>query len=290
MYYTGICANFGEIKSALVEHCVANGWTETTDSGGNTVIYKDDMYLRITTDSARVIFLARTSVDGGSAPREVCITHFDPNYEGHIVFPVTYYAFVFSNEVFFVINYGERYQYVAFGKSSYSLPGTGMWVSATARYPSIYPYRINLNSDGYVREYDTASAMFWTSNYSYLKNSLYPKHNSWIHTNIDPNYPWALGTTNTSDDLVGIQYLTELLVSQPNIFNQESLILPIKAFKRSHIYSDKCYEVLTVQNARHFVLSYVEPKDIIYRGSEQWMVFPWFRRSLSAYGWAIRKE
>lgn len=291
MFYTGVCNSFTEIKNAIVDVCTSNGWTATTDSGGRTVIYKDTMFLRITTGSYNIQFLGRTSINGGSAPNDVSISNFDADYEGPITFPIIYYAFIFDNEVFFIIEYGERFQYVAFGKSVYTLPGTGMWVSATVGFStsaSYLPDRIALSNVGGSAGWtnDTAPAMFWRntySTYSYIRNS-------WIHTNIDPNYPWALGTTNTSEDLVGIQYLTELISAQPNYFNQEALLLPIKAFKRSVVYADKCHEVLTVQNARHFKLSYVQPKDIIYRGSEQWMVFPWFRRSYSAYGWAIRKE
>lgn len=288
MFYTGVCYSFTEIKNAIVDVCTSNGWTATTDSGGQTVIYKDTMFLRIISESVRVRFLGRTSIDGGSAPYDGCITNYqtDAGREGVITFPVIYYAFIFDYEVFFVIEYGERFQYVAFGKSTYTLPGTGMWISASAGYYGGVPYYITLNIYGDVTNADgnTVPALFWVK-----RNDRGGYRNSWIHTNIDPNYPWATGTTNTSTDLVGIQYLTELISAQPNYFNQEALLLPIKAFKRSVVYADKCHEVLTVQNARHFNLTYVQPKDIIYRGSEQWMVFPWFRRSFSPYGWAIRK-
>lgn len=47
--------------------------------------------------------------------------------------PVNYEVFVFDQEVYLVINYSvDVYQWLAFGKSSIALPGTGCWFAGTS--------------------------------------------------------------------------------------------------------------------------------------------------------------
>jgi len=303
-YITGVCNSWTDVKDTIISILTNNGWTSTTDSAGDTVVYSGNMYVRIKTDGTNVRFLGRTGIDTGDAPNEVWMTDFNASYIGPATFPALYHAFIFTDEFFFVLNYENKYQYFACGISNISLPGTGMWISATAGQN--VPYRISLGDSwskmyklGEINGNYTSAAMFWTYNYSYTY-----ARNSWVHNNIDPNYPWALGTTNTASstgDIVGIQYLTERLMSQPNEFNKEALLLPIMAFKRSVTYTDKRHHILTVQNARHIRINYLEPGDIINNGLEEWMVFPWFKKQVgfpiylynmnhtATFGWAIRK-
>src|SRR5690606_12976894 len=74
--------------------------------------------------------LGRTSLAGGDAPGVVQIRQIATV---PVVFPLTYEVFIWSTEVYLVINYGGNYyQWAAFGQSlTPGLPGTGLWIGAS---------------------------------------------------------------------------------------------------------------------------------------------------------------
>ncbi len=319
-FYTGTCTTYADMKTTLINCCVANGWTATTDSAGKDVIYKGDLYvmLDVTTGSFNSFGITgRTGVNEGSAPGRVGISDFYQllSYPcpGPVQFPVKYFCFTYSNsdEVYFLINYADMYQWIAFGKSNITLPGTGLWVAGTSGLnPDRTPKFIAIRSTGSVSVsplyiyFAAGCALFWLGvkiEYSYVT----PAKNYWLHSNINPSYPWSLATDNYyQNDPIGIRYLTTHLESQPNEYNQQSLLLPVLAYHSSALYSGYYTLVAHVQKARHLMINYLDPETIIYHGDEQWMVFPYLRKvyqspytfSLSTvdhtgnFGWAIKKE
>ena len=125
------------------------------------------------------------------------------------------------------------------------------------------------------------------------------RRNYWVHNAIDPSYPWSCGQTNTSrvNTIMGIAYLTELIDASPNAFNNESVLLPIRAYKFRE--ASKWSQILEIKNARHLRIDNYTPKEIITLGNEQWMVFPFYRKKTTndapwkhsyLYGWAIKYE
>lgn len=310
-FYTGFCNSFTEIKSALIGHCLSNGWAQTTDSSGKDVIYKGDLYLKLEVLSYCFMLTGRTNINEGDSPMNVGVANFHASYLGPIQFPVKYFCFTYSDidEVYFLINYADKYQWFAFGKSNITLPGTGLWIAGTAGLPYLYsniPERINMSVTGEVSWWrDISPGLFWSSEHT----GKYPTYaafvNYWLHSNINPSYPWALALDNhTEYDPVGIKYLTTHLQSQPNAFNQQSLLLPVLVYHVSQTYSGYYTLVAHIQKARHLMINYLDPETIIYHGSEQWMVFPYFRKVYQSpttfslefadhtgnFGWAIKKE
>lgn len=322
-FYTGTCTTYDDMKTTLINLCEANGWTATTDSAGKDVIYKENLYimLDVTTGSFNSLGITgRTGVNEGNAPGRVGISDFY-QYEsyacpGPVQFPVKYFCFTYSDvdEVYFLINYADMYQWLAFGKSNITLPGTGLWVAGTSGLNSSYkPAYINITSTGHSRpggdgseEYGTNAALFWFAQYRYARSYITPYKNFWLHSNINPSYPWSLSTDNHYQTTpLGIKYLTYHLESQPNEYNQQSLFLPILAYHTSHVYSGYYTLAAHVQKARHLMINYLDPETIIYHGhgDEQWMVFPCFRKVYRSpytfslftdhtgnFGWAIKKE
>jgi len=313
-FYTGTCTSYDDMKTTLINLCELNGWTATTDSDGKDVIYKGNLYIMIdvTTGSFNSFGITgRTGVNEGSTPGRVGISDFyqyssDP-CPGPVQFPVKYFCFIYSDidEVYFLINYAEMYQWLAFGKSNITLPGTGLWVAGTSGLYSNYtPKYITIRSDGSSKYYSTSTsaALFWSSHtYSNRPASFY---NYWLHSNINTNYPWSLTLSDYSHAPTGIKYLTYHLESQPNEYNQQSLLLPVLAYHSNNVYPGYYTLVAHVQKARHLMINYLEPETILYHGDEQWMVFPYLRKvyqspytfSLSNvdhtgnFGWAIKKE
>ena len=312
-FYTGTCTTYDDMKTTLINICESNGWTATTDNAGKDVIYKGDLYIMIdvTTGSFNSLGITgRTGVNEGSAPGRVGISDFYQYYSypcpGPVQFPVKYFCFAYNDidEVYFLINYADMYQWIAFGKSNITLPGTGLWVAGTSGlYSSYKPNTITINtSGGGMSRRTTSTALFWSSHYYY--NTTIPSFNYWLHSNINPSYPWSLALSNYNNSLVGIKYLTDHLQSQPNEYNQQSLLLPVLVYHKNDIYSGYYTLAAHIQKARHLMINYLDPETIIYHGDEQWMVFPCFRKvyqspytfSLSEtthtgnFGWAIKKE
>jgi len=310
-YNTGFCNSFTEIKSALIGHCLSNGWSQTTDSSGKDVIYKGNLYLTLEILSYCFMITGRTSVNGGDSPKSVGIANFHASYLGPIQFPVKYFYFTYSDidEVYFLINYADKYQWLAFGKSNITLPGTGLWIAGTAGLPFIYtshiPEQITMSVTGGVSwKRDISPGLFWP-NENRSSSTCDAFRNYWLHSNINPNYPWALALDNHDQYRpVGITYLTTHLQSQPNAFNQQSLLLPVLVYHTSQTYSGYYTLVAHIQKARHLMINYLDPETTIYHGSEQWMVFPYFRKVYQSpttfdlsmvnhtgnFGWAIKKE
>lgn len=312
-FYTGICNSFADMKSALIGHCQSNGWTATTDSSGKDVIYKGNLYvmLDVTTGSFNSFGITgRTGVNEGSAPGRVGVSDFyyggDP-CPGPVQFPVRYFCFTYNDidEVYFLINYADMYQWLAFGKSNITLPGTGLWVAGTSGLHSYYTpsyITINLSGDLSYSEPTTAALFWFGTGYAYY---IVARKNYWLHSNINPNHPWSLSADNYYQSApVGIKYLSTYLQSQPNEFNQQSLLLPVLAYHTSALYSGQYTLVAHIQKARHMMINYLDPETIIYHGDEQWMVFPYFRKVYQPpyvfsvyqsnhtgnFGWAIKKE
>lgn len=351
---TGTCNSFEDIKSAIVSVAEAAGWTETVDEFDNTVIYKNNLYIMI--DIGQNIYstpyddciriTGRTGLNEGSSPLPVGMSKFyytSSQYQqytpGPIQFPVTYHGFYYSDvdEIYFLINYNDIYQYIAFGKSNITLPGTGLWVAGTCACAGNCSYEdghswvsrnrpsyVYMNPSGVLFTYDLSSqysispAIFWFGKGSDPDRPSYTSYtnsnrNYWLHHNINGD-PWSLPSSVYFRDGVGVGYLERYLKSQPQQTNNQSMLLPIMAYKTCSVYPDTYYHVATLQKARHIKINYLDTEAIISDEGEQWMVFPWIRRQPTPvdehvvgatigdsytyrgtnnsgnYGWAIKKE
>jgi len=293
-YYTGSAADIAAVRTALVNACVAEGWT--WDSG-NEVLWKNTMFVRIQAISAgadtRLELLGRTALGSGDAPAVVSMAKM---CSVAIAFPVAYFAFVFDKEVFFIINYSDMYQWCAFGQSGQAgLPGTGNWVAAT-RGVSSTVQTIRISPSGGGGTTCVTPALFW--NHAYENTG---SRNAWVHTNIEPSYPWYLTLNGAAYYMLSSAWaITELIQTQPNVFNNESVLLPVRAYKMRA--ENKVSQILEIENARHVRIDNYEPQDVIQLGSDKWKVFPYYKKNASVrdgglnvdhtgtFGWAIRYE
>lgn len=305
-YTTGSAADMAAVKTALVNACTSDGWTNQNDAGGDTVLSKSGIYVRVeATTTQRLELLGRTSLDSGGAPATVRIQPLGGDTS--ISFPITYHVFTFTAEVFLIINYSDKYLWLAFGQSDQpGLSGSGNWVAGisaegvvddgsnlfiSSRFGNVAP-------NSYSR---TCPGLFWQTEASLSGGDR--ATNMWVHNEIESSYPWSLGVgTNFSDEYPGIQYLTELLDTQPNDYNQESVLLPIRAYKRQP--ESKISQVVEVKNARHIRIDNYNDEQVITLGTDDWMIFPYFRRDTAnrdgdntegidhtgTFGWAIKKD
>jgi hypothetical protein len=306
-YYTGSAVSFAAVKTALVNACVADGWTNTADAGGNVVLSKSGVFVQVVEALVSLSFLGRTSLDAGNAPNPVSMGDITVLQDAYgvvsdiVSFPLTYHVFTFTNEVFLVIGYADRYQWATFGLSTQAgLPGTGAFVCATASTRSGYRGLVDIRAGRSAVPWMysvTTPALFWPTTYVTAGHK-----NCFLHSNIDPSLPWTLPLTELEYDTTGIQHCTELIKTQPNTFNSESVLLPIRAYKER--IESKISQVMEMENARHIRVDNYNNEHILTLGLDQWMIFPWYKKNVAdrdctgatyqdhtgTFGWAIKYE
>lgn len=317
-YYTGTANSYADLRSSLLTHAQADGWVLTGD-----VLSKEGVFFRITATAESVACLGcESNAVGNPAPHVVQIgrmvnyTMYGTLYRREISWPCTYHVFGFDSELYLVVNYDlVRYQWMAFGKTTLSVPGKGGWCGATygsvpgnhgpttgaARFIGIGP------SDGGFWGAPaglTSAALFWVTGYHYQPAAW----NWFVNHDLDGlGWYFAPGGNAPSRDFIGIRYLSELLTRQPNLWNSEAALLPLRCYIERPSF--KSSMLVDLAHARHVRLDNCEPGDVLTIGPDRWMVFPWYtkdaaRRNGTAYstsdlsgtdhsgtlGWAIRYE
>ena len=311
-YYTGNAANVAAVLTALTDACEAEDWTW---SGG--ILSKADPGIFVRLDAATTVsgytplrLWGQTYIDSGETPQYVSMNV--PIKAVNVTYPVTYHIFVFASEVFMVINYSDKFQWLAFGQSDQpGLGSSGNWVAATAgnTYWSAYPnygVDININGEGLGGAYNgdqacVVPAIFWADLFGQpITYRFYACSASWyLDAGLEAGTytPWM-----EPKDAASNKALVQILATQPNNFNNEGVLIPIKVFQKRS--SSKFSQVLQVQNARHIRVDNYTPTEIIALGTDQWMVFPWYCKSTTdrdgylsgtlshsgTFGWAIKYE
>lgn len=308
-YYSGTASSLTDLRTALLTHAVADGWTLTVD-----VLSKSGVYFRIQEVSGRIELLGCTDNAGSTpAPNVVAIGKIweRSGYTTRLItFPCNYEVFGFAQELYLVVNYDvSKYQWMAFGKSTVpGLVGTGAWCGATggavvANATSYYGnnYVSGVKVGGATADYQTnAVALFWRDDYG---SNTAPR-NCWVHHNLDGN-GWLLGLTSTSNP-IGVRYFDKINAFQPSAWNSESALLPLQAWIERPSYKSSL--VADLANARNFRIDNLNGGDILTIGPDRWKVFPWYIKNVGqrdgpvdasgggdldhsgTLGWAIRYE
>lgn len=313
-YQTGTVNTLADINVTIRTFLAANGWT--WDSG-NSTIYKDSMYIKLFDTTDYVYYQASTALTGGDVapyvgmglPNRLTATPTP----SPITFPATYFAFLNSDEFYFIINYNSTlYQYVCWGKSTMDVgTGTGTFISASLNYPRYtipgnYGSLISTVADGYstylVGSSSSAAPFYGQAYY----NSGNPSPD-YVHTVLAetalPSNPWHIGdSTNDTYANIGNRDMSALISVQPNVWNGESILLPIRCYKK--MQSSKTALVLDLQTAKQCRIDNFANKEEITVGSDTWKIFPFFQRNMTqrngptsaeymyhsgTFGWAIKK-
>lgn len=294
-YVSGTAATFAELVTGIRNACTANGWT----LNGETLI-KGDIYQRVYVyNSIFVDSYGGTGISGGiptgPSPSAARIGNFTniPAFS----FPVAYEVFIHTDpdEVFVVVNTtGAYYQWLAFGKSSVALPGTGSWHSGSfGSGVTIVNFGISIKASV------SPSGVFGTK-----------RNDGSSATGYCPAMFWALDTGNANGEHIhtGLNgstwegnlkssiYRAPLNAITPNTYNNQAVLLPIQVF--STIYgSGKVALVLDVAHCRSLSIANLNPGEIITLGADRWKVFPWYLKSATEgngtsykHGFAVRYD
>lgn len=293
-YVTGSANDLTALRTALVAAAIDQGWAW---NGGTEVLSKGTSFLRIQIVSDFLTFLGMTSAGAGSAPSVVRIGMLAGI---PIAWPVVYEIFAFADEVYLVINYGtDMYQWAAFGKSSVGgMSGTGMFVGASVGAATGNIHMAAAAGGNIPGTGDRCCpGLFWAGSVAAsVSNSL--SRNCYVHHDFD-GAGWSLeGSLNGAP--VGSRSLAPLIALLPNNWNSEAVLLPIRCYIPRP--ESKVSLAADLEHVRITRIDNYTPGQVIQLGSDEWKVFPWFRKNTGArnggnnvdhtgtFGWAIRYE
>lgn len=308
-HYSATVNSWSEIQSEIINACVLNGWTQNGD-----IVTKSDLAAElrvVTSEDADSLNGEGLHLQGGTGyssgllePSGIEPRMGPPSYNVSLpTWPMDLDIHLFTNpdEVYAVAKFGVDYHlWLAFGRSSVPLPGTGMWLAANAvgRNGSVSE-GVHIDSNGGALGTSTRSTtgIFWRlyGYYNYTAEHC-------VHVDL-PDVPGWL-TANSSSLTSGNGAISEthnvLIGRSPNSWNSESVLIPIQLFiKRSE---DKRSLAVDLQNARTLRVDNYDPGQIITLGADQWRIYPFYRKNSDqrdggsgidhsgTFGWAIRYD
>ncbi len=279
-FITGAATSFSDLRTALINGCVANGW-----SNSGNILWKGNSYFEITATSTYLQIYGGTGQSGGVISGKS--PHGARLGGSYITFPISYDLHILTNpdEVYLVVNYNtDSYQQISFGTTTIDGGGYGPWFTgahSAANNPSDNN-GINIANEFYTI-YSYCYANISTNGLGLFNYAAWTGEvaASFVYTTANGTPGWygynsgatsARLSNNGSASLVAA-----LLNSTPVGFNSGSILLPIKA--TLDMGSNGRAVVASLANARFCRIDNNLPGEIISYGSEQWKVYPWLRKS-----------
>ena len=303
-YYTGSASSFNDVLSAIQTACTTHGWT--LSSG---VLSKGAAHVKLSlatmTNTNGIVAQGGTASAAGvlSNPSQVQPRlgriHTGSTVMPSEAWPAQYHIHIHDepDEVFVILNFNvEYFYYLAWGLASVpGLGGSGLWLTGSVAGAASYESQAGFNariSDGEVTAYGACAPAFWNT---YTQGLVLETDT--VHTG--PGWAVAYANNSGTPPLVGAIALTPLMGLQPNAWNGESVLLPIKAYQ--NIGSGMLCQVLDMRHARHIRMLNNVPMDVVALGHERWKIYPYVRKSTAestasnlshsnSLGWAIRYD
>lgn len=314
-YYTGSAGSFAEIRAALINACVAEGWSHPDSS----TLTKGEAVVRLTISTTDTPALGpgihlqgATGLDSGSLVNpSLTQPRFGRPHRviGAETWPMTYFIHIFDepDEVYLVANFNvDSYWWLAFGVSDNSaIPGTGLWLAAISRMGqgfsgtnvgggiSISPSSGGTSASSNV----SAGAFFWQT----TRGSTGSTNNDTIHAGLNGTQ-WAGDSVGlvTEGFFNGLLPASNLLERMPSTWNAEAILLPIQGMVWQA--ERKASPVVDVRNARYTRVDNYTPGQIITLGDDRWRIYPFYKKNSAerdggnsrdhtgTLGWAIRYD
>jgi len=307
-YYSGQASNYQDLQSALVNACVEQGWAWL-----NGVLSKGNAFVRPfiqNTPAAPGLCIQGGTGQNGSSLINGSVTtprlgRHTAGYEGvDVVFPCTFNIHINTNpeEVYLIVNFNiDQFYYLAFGLSNINLPGTGLWLGATAcgAFLSNYGWAVHLNQAGLYNGQAMPSGLFFCTmtGGTYLKEV--------IHTglNLNVNATGWQETIKGAPDIQGVitsVHSMNLLGYLPSKWSDNTVLLPIQVLNCSA--AKKTCLVADLKYARYTRIDNLEPNQIIFFGNDKWKIYPFYKKNSvnkdggssiqhsGTFGWAVKYD
>jgi hypothetical protein len=266
-FVTGSASSASDLLAAIQNACTANGWTK---SASGAVLYKGTCYAELKVSATAVSVRGCRGVDGsgnatGLTDRGTAYVGLSFGAPDPFVWPCTYFIHILADpdEVYVVVNYATNtYQNLGFGQSAMpGLVGTGNWYcgsTGSQEYGGVnangeYSYSSYGATSFFMRNYDSAAA-----------------HG--VDHQLDSN------TWSNSD---GWSDVWQFFGRQPNQWSQESILIPLRAFASRP--SGFISPVLELAHCRAVSIANLADQQVITLGSDQWRIYPIFKRGTDAY-------
>lgn len=296
-YVTGTAANFAALKTAIESACTAAGWTLNTGVLSKGAAYFKFQVLTSTRDYLQLSGGTGASAGALSGANARSLV-FRDNASGHtFTFPVTYYIHTFNNpdEVYISINYNTDYwQHMAFGISSRTDVGNGIWFMGTA------------NDNGITATYNVTFSVGTTSQYLISSSGKFTPMgmNTGTGTASCAYFNGDIGSGNAWYDMGNnFQAYVFSMVGLPNALSTDEVLLPVKQCVAMASPNAAYYNVIGIlKNARLLRIDNRTPAEVISVGAVNWKVYPSFskntasRNTVSAgfhsgtFGFAVRYD
>lgn len=282
-FITGSATSFSDLRTALINGCVANGW-----SNSGNILWKGGSYFEITATSTYLQIYGGTGQSGGVLSGKS--PHGARLGGSYVTFPISYDLHIFDNpdEVYLVANYNtDYYQQISFGTTSIDGGGYGPWFTG-AHSTSYGPSDNNgINIDNSFHNISSYCYSIVSTNSLGLFNYAFWTGEvaaSFVHTTANGTpgwYGYGSGASLARLSNAGAASLVAaLLNSTPSGFNSGSILLPIKA--TLDMGSNGRAVVASLAHARFCRIDNNLPGDVISYGSEQWKLYPWLRKSTAS--------
>lgn len=286
-YSTGTASSMADLLFALTNAGTAGGW-----AWADSILSSGDCFVKLTAFSDKIEALVGLGKSGATITTPAAAsTYLQQSLTADtITFPITYHIFVHPTEIYLHINFRTSlYTTLAFGQSPLAgMPGKGVWICGTIFYSGVST--IYWDADGviYIPGANYArTGLFISRNMDTTSAGEYVHHGLTGWSGVTPNDPRSRG---------GIRQLTVMDNPSTN-WNGQALLCPIQP----HIDrgSSKVSIVADLLHARHVRVDNFEAGDTITLGSDQWKVFPVYKKDASnrspgnvphsgTYGYAFR--
>jgi len=286
-FYTDSVLSFDLLKTAIETACQSNGWTLS-----NGILSKSGCYFKLTA------FLTYLLLKGGTSQNESTLIESVQDgvqikeFSGEAsIFPLKYDIHIFNNpdEVYVIVNYNDDcYQQLSFGKSNIQGIGLGAWLTGSvsitdkSTVPKLY---LNLSKESFhfvpytsFPTYPTFTVGLFLGTGQYT----YSGPTSYIYTSLD-SIGWKYVHSSAANagglNACSGDYVSGLITALPNLLNQATVLLPIKAVIARE------FGGLTIaanlKNSRLVRLDNHQPEELVTFGSEQWKVYPCYKRNVT---------
>ena len=267
-YISGSANTMSNLQQQVVDACVANGWTWHAT---NSVLYKGDAYIRLylyDSNNLQIRGQEGLAITGSGIyfPSSMNVNAGITGYEW--VWPITFELFIFTDEVYVIINYRDiYYQWFAFGISSLAekLPGSGVWFDAS--FLSVSP-SISV-SVSLTNAVSTNPVLFRMNNYQILHNLTNAATASAVSWYLESSTPLAQSAP--------------LLTVLPGSFDNGVVLLPVVLYASGATFTIGSSQtrrsiVAQLEHVRYTRNTYFAPGEIVTIGYEHWKIFPFYRK------------
>jgi hypothetical protein len=283
-YIASTASSMADLQTAIETEAVARGWS--LSSG---ILSKSGCFFKLESRESASSYIA---VYGGTG--QTTTTLDDQAQDGAAIsatagntfsFPLAYeiHAFDDVDEIYCVVNYDTNYyQTIAFGISDVpGIGGTGAWL--TGSYAASRAVSSSPNGIAYM-SVSEASCGLQPSTVNAIMGPLWSvnagsNNASFVHTGLDSTGWKQNSSATTLGNTFGMPYCTALLTSLPNLSNQSSPLIPVKAIQRRN--SAGATIVASPKHARYLRIDNIDSGGIITLGADEWKCYPIFRKDSS---------